>query len=352
MDDLMWLVREQLGEDAELVERDSARLGRARAAEGMLRGGLDPGDVAAAVRRTGARVVHAHNVNPSLGWRSLAAARDAGARVVLHLHNYRLVCAVGTCFNSHGEDCTRCQGRNTLPGIRLNCRGTGPEALVYGAGLALHQRRLAAPVDVFVVPSKFAHDRLRVLRAPLAGKPVHVVGHAVRGFADHSGATAGTYALVASRLAPEKGVDVAIEACRLARVPLVVAGDGPEATALRERASGADVRFTGWVEAEEIAGLRAGAGLAILPSRCAETFGLAAAEAMAAGVPVVASAAGALPGLLPAQQLAPPGDRQALAALVSRFFGDAEAGWRGLTAVRELAAPEAVAARLRAAYEG
>ena len=66
----------------------------------LLRGGLQPDDVAAAVRRTGARVVHAHNVHPAFGWRALAAARAAGARVVLHLHNYRLVCAVGTCFNA------------------------------------------------------------------------------------------------------------------------------------------------------------------------------------------------------------------------------------------------------------
>src|SRR5512142_1562062 len=86
VDDLVWLVREHLGEDAELLERDSATLGRARAAVGLLRGGVDEGDVAAAVRRTGARVVHAHNLNPSLGWRALAAAREAGARVVLHLH--------------------------------------------------------------------------------------------------------------------------------------------------------------------------------------------------------------------------------------------------------------------------
>src|SRR5881392_2590585 len=74
VDDLVWLVRERLGEDAEVVERDSALLGRARAAAGLLRGGLEPDDVAAAVRRTGARVVHAHNLLPAFGWRALAAA--------------------------------------------------------------------------------------------------------------------------------------------------------------------------------------------------------------------------------------------------------------------------------------
>src|SRR3954471_20521790 len=88
VEDLLRLVRESLGEDAELLERDSGSTGRLDAASGLLAGGLHPDEVAAAVRRTGARVVHAHNLNPTLGRRALEAARDAGARVVLHLHNY------------------------------------------------------------------------------------------------------------------------------------------------------------------------------------------------------------------------------------------------------------------------
>src|SRR3954449_4811102 len=170
VDDLLWLVREQMGEDAELLDRDSATLSRSRAAVALLRGGLAPDDVGAAVRLTKARVVHAHNLNPAFGWRALAAARAAGARIVLHLHNYRLVCAVGTCFNSRGEDCTRCQGRDTWPGIRLNCRGTGPEAAVYGIALAAWQRRRAEQADAMVGPSGFGAARLRELQAPI-GEP-------------------------------------------------------------------------------------------------------------------------------------------------------------------------------------
>ncbi len=135
VEDLMWLVRERLSEDVELLGRDSALLGRSRAAVGMLRGGLDPADVAHAVRRTGARVVHAHNVNPTLGWRALAAARAAGARVVLHLHQYRLVCAVGVCF-THGADCARCHGQQHVPGRTAELPRNGPRGgrLRRGAG--------------------------------------------------------------------------------------------------------------------------------------------------------------------------------------------------------------------------
>src|SRR3954453_12962397 len=75
--ELMALVREDLGEEAELLARDSATLRRPRAAPGLLRGGLDPGEVAAAVRRTRARIVHAHNLNPAFGPLALRAARAA-----------------------------------------------------------------------------------------------------------------------------------------------------------------------------------------------------------------------------------------------------------------------------------
>lgn len=346
VEDLRWLVREHMGEDAELLDRDSAVLGRSRAAVAMLRGGLAPDDVAKAVRLTGARVVHAHNVNPAFGWRGLAAAREAGARVVLHLHNYRLVCAVGTCFNSRGEDCARCQGRDTWPGVRLNCRGTGPEAAVYGAALAAWQPRLAGQVDAFVVPSAAAADRLTQLGAPV-GTP-HVVPHVVRAFAERSAAAEGEHVLVAGRVAVEKGVEVAIAACEAAGLPLVVAGDGPLLEPLRAAHPG--VRFAGRVSETELSELRARAALAAVPSRSAETFGLAAAEAMAAGVPVVASRIGALPELV--ETVVPPGDAGALGEAATRLYGDAAAGERGLAAVRERCAPEAVAAALATVYDG
>src|SRR5271167_3186855 len=149
VEDLLWLVRDQIGEPAEIFARDSATLGKGRAAAGLLRGGLAPEEVARAVRESRARVVHAHNLHPTLGWRALAAARAAGARVVLHLHNYRLVCAVGVCF-SRGEECTRCHGTNTLPGVRRRCRGGVGEVLTYATALSVWQRRLVAQADAVV----------------------------------------------------------------------------------------------------------------------------------------------------------------------------------------------------------
>ena len=350
VEDLLALVRERLGEPAELLSQDSSSIGSARAAAGLLRGGLDGAAVAQAVRRDGVRIVHAHNLLPAFGWRSLAAARQAGARVVLHLHQYRLVCAVGVCF-TRGEECTRCHGRNTLPGIVRNCRGSRAEGLVYGASLALWQRRTAALADAVVVPSHFAAQRLAELGAPLGGDvtvlaPPVAVPDPAAGTPAESG-----YALVVSRLAPEKGVDVAIDACRIAGIPLRIAGDGSQLASLRARATGGDVRFLGPVPAAELEALRAGAAIALVPSRSAETFGIAAAEAMAAGLPVAGSRVGALPELLGPDALVAPGDAQALAAVIATLAGDREAGERGRARVVELCSPEVVAAGLRDIYE-
>jgi glycosyltransferase involved in cell wall biosynthesis len=389
VEDLMWLVREQLREPVELLSRSSADLGRAGAAIGLLRGGLEPADVARAIESAGARVVHAHNLQPALGWRALAAARAAGARVVLHLHQYRLVCAIGVCF-TRGAECTRCHGRDTLPGVRLNCRGSVSEAAAYAASLALWQRRMIEQADAFVVPSQFARERLRALGAPLPWDRVHVIAPPVRALvaqnvpeADRAGAGEpgagfggagpgpgpGAYALVVSRLAPEKGVDVAIDACRAAGMALVIAGDGPQRARLEARAgetagagaagdrrpasrAAAPVTFAGHVDDAELARLRAGASIALVPSRSAETFGLAAAEAMAAGVPVVASRVGALGELVEQDALVTPGDADALARAVGRLAGDRTAALRGLQRVRAVCSPSVVGDALARVYDG
>jgi glycosyltransferase involved in cell wall biosynthesis len=222
-----------------------------------------------------------------------------------------------------------------------------PEALAYGAALAAWQRRIVAQADAFVVPSRFAAARLRELRAPVS-RP-HVVAPVVRQFARQPEPLRDGHALVVSRLAAEKGVEVAIDACRIAGVPLVVAGDGPERARL-EALAGGGARFVGRVDQAELEVLRRGASVALAPSRSAETFGLAAAEAMAAGVPVAGSRIGALPDLVPDAWLAPPGDAAALAERIVRLRSHAGAGADALARVRGVCAPDVVAPALAAVY--
>ncbi|WP_053225823.1 glycosyltransferase [Solirubrobacter soli] len=345
VEDLRWLITTHLGEDVTTLERESDQVGARQAARGLLTGGTRPQDVAEAVKRTGARVVHAHNVHPTFGANALQAARQAGARTVLHLHNYRLVCAVGTCFTG-GQDCTRCHGRNTLPGVLHNCRGSRAEALVYAAGLARQQRRLIDAADAIVVPSAFARQRLLDLGAPV--DRAEVLGSVQRTFATHSDAHTGEYVLAAGRLTPEKGFADVVEACNRADLPLVVAGEGPERAALEAAAHTA--RFVGHVTADRLAELRKRAAVAVIPSRYAEILPLAALEAMAAALPTVAAASGGLEEAVPEEGLYPPGDVAALQAVLTARYRDRDAGERALRAARARSAPEVIANRLQALY--
>lgn len=343
------LTEQRLGQPTALLERDSTATGAARAARGLLLGGIDPDEVSAAVRREGARVVHVHNVHPTFGVRALRAARSEGARVVLHLHNYRLVCAVATCVRD-GRDCTACHGRDTRPGVRHRCRGGASESLVYAAGISRQQRALLAAADAVVVPSRAALDRLRELGAPLPDRGVHVVAHPVDAGAPIVPDPHGP-AIFAGRLAPEKGVATAIAAARLTGRPLVVVGDGPLEAELHEAARDLPhVTFPGRLGVDELAALRASGSVELAPSLAHETFGLAAAESMLRGLPVVASDVGALRELVPDDARVPPSDPAALADAWVRLAGDADAGRRQRDAARTVTDPDAIVAGLRAAY--
>src|SRR4029077_11560846 len=96
------------------------------------------------------------------------------------------------------------------------------------------------------------------------------------------------FALVVSALVPYKRIEVAIAACRLAGVPLKIAGDGPDRAALEREAAagGADVQFLGRVPDADIRELYRRCAVALLPGE--EDFGIAPLEAQACGRPVVA----------------------------------------------------------------
>jgi len=137
------------------------------------------------------------------------------------------------------------------------------------------------------------------------------------------------YVLFAGRLSPEKGILELVEAAEA--LPLVVVGDGP----LRERVPQA----RGMVPRAELERLLAGAAVVAVPSR-REGFGLVAAEAMAYGKPVVASAVGGLLDLVVdggTGLLVPPGHVPALRAALERLLADAELRRRLGAAARERA---------------
>ncbi len=152
--------------------------------------------------------------------------------------------------------------------------------------LARWDAATAGRVDRFVANSNHVAGRIRRYynrESTVVYPPVDTT------FYCPNGSPPGSYFLIVSALVPYKRIDMAMEACRLAGVPLRIAGDGPERARLQALA-GPGVEFVGWRSDEELRELYRGARAFLLPGE--EDFGIAPVESLACGRPVVGLARG------------------------------------------------------------
>lgn len=213
-------------------------------------------------------------------------------------------------------------------------------AIAHGGDVhTLRRLRLLAPTLALLrardARLAFVSDELRALaNAPDA--IVQPMGLDVAHFASLSHApTTPPTLLVAARLVPVKGVDVALAALDHVRTPvqLVIAGDGPERGALERFAASAGptrgrsrhrVTLLGRVDAWTRDRLLCEASAVLVPSRVlangrSEGMPMIALEALATGVPVIASAVGGLRSLTAATRVRSD-DPRALAAAIDRVL--------------------------------
>lgn len=152
--------------------------------------------------------------------------------------------------------------------------------------LRLWDYRAAQRPDVMIANSKTVQNRIKKYYnrdSQIIYPPVDVNNFSVRTMENVK-----DYYVIISRLMPYKRVDLAIQAFNRLRIPLIVVGAGEDAD-LKILAK-PNIKFTGWVDEKTKKELLRGARALIHPQE--EDFGIAAVEALAAGVPVIAFGAG------------------------------------------------------------
>ena len=133
------------------------------------------------------------------------------------------------------------------------------------------------------------------------------------------------------RLVPRNGVDSLVQAWRSSclgeRADLVIGGAGPEMAHIRRLTSGdPSIDLLGYVPDEELPGVYRQADLFVLPSRSGEGFGLVVLEAMACGLPVIATASGGVVDIVADGvngRLVRPNDATALSEGIAQLVDDA-----------------------------
>jgi glycosyltransferase involved in cell wall biosynthesis len=263
-------------------------------------------------------VLHFHN--PSLlGGPGVLALGDGLKLYTAHEH--WLVCPMHVlwqdqrrvCVEPHCARCTLRHGR--------------PPQLWRGSGVL---ERGLAHLDALIALSETSarlHERLA------SSIPISVLPHFVPDPgpppSPRADVARGPFVLFAGRLEPIKGPMSMLPAFGPgAAARLVVAGSGSLEGAMRRAAAARErVEFTGWLGSDELAALQRDALAVVVPSAGHETFGLAAVEAMAHGVPAVVRDFGAL-GELARSSDAVIGYRTAdeLRAVIGRLA--AEPAWR------------------------
>ncbi|GIJ26666.1 glycosyl transferase [Micromonospora qiuiae] len=200
------------------------------------------------------------------------------------------------------------------------------------------EARALASATTIVATSVWTRERL-LRRYPLPADRVHVAAPGVDPAPPAAGSPTGSALLCVAAVAVHKGHDVLVEA--LAGVTdrswaLTCVGalhrDPAFVDRLRERLSvhrlAGRVRLTGPLTGDGLAAAYAAADLLVHPSR-GETYGMVVTEALARGIPVLATAVGGLPdtlghtvaGVRPGL-LVPPEDPAALATALRQWLDD------------------------------
>jgi glycosyltransferase involved in cell wall biosynthesis len=303
-------------------------------------------------------LVHFHNTFPLLSPAVYSAARKHRIPVVQTLHNFRLLCVNGL-FLRGGRICEDCLGRKLpWPGVAHACyRGSRQASAVTAAMLTIHRARgtWTSGVDTYIAVSEFARAKFVAGGLPadrLVVKPNFLVSDP--GMGAHSGG----YALYVGRLSPEKGLEALVRLWGdvAPGFRLRIIGSGPLAALAND--SPANIEWLGWQSHEQVLAAMKDATFLVFPTRCYEGFPMVLLEAMATGLPVIATALGSVPELIHQREnglLVPAGRdehwREAVRWALSHSAPMAEMGCRGRREFEHKYTPEAGYRLLSDVYE-
>lgn len=237
-------------------------------------------------RDTPSTIYHVHGWSKILSPSIFGALAKVRERVVLHAHDYFLACPNGGFADYRRNEICSLKPMSTGC-VTRQCDKRGYHEKLWRMARHLQRERLFATKrepahivaiheDMLAYFEKAGIDRRRIVTIrnpvdPLLKPPAKP--------------WAADKFVFIGRLEPEKGFEDAAKAARVAGLTLHVIGDGAGRALLESDYP--EVVVHGWKSKAEMAPLMRGARAVVVSSRVPEPFGLAVAEAVTSGIPVV-----------------------------------------------------------------
>ncbi|MBN2854561.1 glycosyltransferase [Patescibacteria group bacterium] len=286
-------------------------------------------------------IIHLHNIYHHISPSILSLARRYKIPVIMHLHDYKLICPNHTLF-VRGKNCDSCRGQKYFNCVKKRClKNSFFGSLLVAIEMYIHHRLLKIyqkNISLFICPSehmrqtclsfgwdKIAKDKFIVVynsySPELITKKSNLDEKKNLNLESEPNSQEG-YLLYFGRLGEEKGIDTLLNALPATKEKLKIVGSGEEEGKLKEKVKSLNLRaeFLGYESGEKLRLLITKAKAIVMPSIWQENMPLSLLEAMSLGKAVIASRIGGFPEIIENEVngfLFEPGDFKDLGAKIN-----------------------------------
>lgn len=245
-------------------------------------------------------IIHIHNIYHQISPSILHIAKRHNIPVVMHLHDYKLLCPNYKMYTS-GQICEKCKGGKYFNCARNKClKNSYSKSILAMIEMYFHHQILKIyekNIIQYITPSEFVKNKAIEWGVP--AEKISFIANFIKPAEFIPNFTPGKYWLYWGRIEKEKGILTLLEAIKQSRDgKLKIVGMGGEADHIKQF-----VEYNNLTERVEMLGARydqelkdliAGARAVIVPSEWYEVFGLVNLEALAMGKLVIASDIGGI----------------------------------------------------------
>ncbi len=281
-------------------------------------------------------IIHIHNIYHQLSPSILHVARKYKIPVLMHLHDYKLICPNYQLF-AHGRIYEDFKPDNYFNCFKTRCfKNSRAKSFLASLEMTIHHKlwhiykkniaRYIAPSQFMinkVVEYGYNKDKFELIYNPFSAK-LEASNELL------AEARLDNYLLYFGRLSAEKGIDSLILAVAKSKHKLKIAGEGEDRDKLESLAkeNKADVEFLGFKSGAELRDLIMEAKATVLPSIWYENMPLSMLEALNLACPVIAANIGGMPEMVVDGKngfLFEPGNVESLVEAIERL-GKADMG--------------------------